>query len=753
MCEGYVLSSWEVVDVNRENGSLKLRPVWTKCPEDPGPIIAGVFLSLVFVVAFLLNMMVVVTVATSYTLKRYLYCHLLLNLCLTCLVDCFLNLSVAIVYVTTAPWRFGYAVSYVNGFTINLMNSEMAFIVVLVAGDRMAAARRNSSFINMKKYKMWIAVSLTWLAALLLAAPLLLGHVVSMPYRNRYSCSVADPQDKYYLIAHVVLVVAVPTVVLLVMAVLVARTFHRERRKQRRVKSSQTMGYFDQILMTPYFRNEFYPTLAAGGIVCGYLFFWLPFTALTTISPIITDHWVNDTSSDNSDDPSTLFVPSLRVVQAKAMLDQGQLHALNSTANQLGSDMSSTNLTLEDLLIPEVVKSPAFDTVAVWLRFLYTVLVPSVVFLTLRDVRLKCESLILCCRPSSVDAASPKPSRPLYASRQDNQGGRGTAKSSKKNKNGNKDTINFKTPILFSTSDGLHIRTVEETYQDMVNKPVAAFPWSATSEQEPKFTYKICDLVLGHEDLTDFDGQFHIDDNYDYERDPEAVGLGEEHSVVLGAHRAAMGQKAPPAPSAEDEGEGETPERRGSVKVDYRPPTPPRVQVMGNDHAKNIGEALENYDKNKKGRKVVRFATMLNQEIPRPSSVQSSVLNSSANSSRSSDSGILADSEAAAPAPTRVSAPAPAPSAAQLLANREALFSERKTDAKPRFSRKPPAGSKKSRKPGPAGGAGRGGRRGVVSKRVKGIKSRHLPPVARSPSVPPRRFSTPQDGSRLVLIL
>lgn len=733
MCEGYVLSSWEVVDVNRVNGSLKLRPVWTKCPEDYGPIVAGVFLSLVFVIAFLLNMMVIVTVATSYTLKRYLYCHLLLNLCLTCLVDCFLNLSVAIVYVTTAPWRFGYAVSYINGFTINLMNSEMAFVVVLVAGDRMAAAKRNTSFLNMKKYKMWLAVSLTWVVSILLASPLLLGHVLSMPYRNRYSCSVADPQDHYYLIAHVVLVVAAPTVALLVMAILVGRIFHRERRKQRRVKNSQTLSYFDQILMTPYFRNEFYPTLAVGGVVFGYLIFWLPFTALTTINPMLTDHWRNDTSQEDTDDPSALFVPSLRVMtQARAMLDQGQLHELNTTNNQLGSNMETTNLTVEDHLIPEMVRSPVFDTVAVWLRFLYSVLVPMVVFLTLQEVRFKCENLIFCCRPTSVDAASPKPSRPLYASTHLSQNGKDTAKSNKKNKNNNKDTINFKTPILFSTSDGLHIRTVEDTFQDMVvNKP-AAFPWSATAEQEPKFVYNLCDLVVGYEDLTDFDGQYHIDDNYDYERDPEAAALEEGNSVVLGAHRAAMGQKPLPRLSAEDEEESR--EEQRSLKVEYRPPTPPRVQVVGNDPAVIVGDTVVDDGRNRRGRKVVRFAEVLSQEIPRPSSAQSNLLNSSANSSRSSDSGIIADSEQEASTAPRHFKPRKTPS-------------EPRSIPKPKFSRKPPAAPRKTRKPGPPGGPGRGGRRPMVSTRVKGIKSRHLPAQARSPSVP-RRFSMHRNTTR-----
>ncbi|XP_042213389.1 uncharacterized protein LOC121860358 [Homarus americanus] len=724
MCEGYQIRF--DVAFKKENDTVItiLKPVITKCPEDPGPIIAGVFLSIIFLGAFLLNLMVVVTVATSYTLKRFLYCHLLINLSLSCMIDCFLNLSIAIGYVTTAPWRFGYGVSYFNGFTINMMNSEMAFAVLLLAVDRLAAAKKYTSYLNSEKYKLGVVIGVTWVVAFILASPLVCGFVLSMPYKNRYSCSVADPRDDYYLITHLLLIVCLPTLVMVVLVCVISVTFHRERKKQKRIKGNQTMSYFDQILMTPYFRNEFYPSVFVICAVIAYVMLWLPFTGLTTISPMMTKHWANETTEDSPDDDFSRFLPTTRsnFRVSRAMVDATQLEALNSTNATLPSDMTPdmTNITMDEGFIPEIVDTPAFDTVAVWFRFIFNIVVPILVFITLREVRTKCEALIMCCRPNSVDVASPKPSRPPYIS---SLPGTGTAekkagdtKSQKKQKKDNKNTINCKTPILFSTSEGLHIRTIGDTYLDMKENR-SLLPFNRQNNDQPKFVYNLCDVMLGYEDLTDFDGQFHIDDSYDFEGDPEAENLGKGNAVVIGAQRAALGQKGQGPAESNDEEEGT------NFNIDYRPPTPPKVQVVGNDSAVNFGNALEAEDvnKHKKGKKV-RFATLLNEEIPRPRSAESSILNSSANSSRSTDSGIMADNERnSAQQDNENRKP-------RLNVNNRQQAAKKQTNkpgVKARATRKPPP-PKKVGAPSSKIPSGPKTPKKVVSSKIRNIKSRHM---------------------------
>ncbi|XP_047473444.1 uncharacterized protein LOC125028136 [Penaeus chinensis] len=709
MCEGYQFNL--VFDFEWINGTLvpTVRPVLKPCPEDPRPIIAGVFLSLIFVGAFLLNMVVVVTVATSYTLKRFLYCHILINLCVTCMIDCIFNLTISIGYVTSAPWRFGYSMSFFNGFTINMLNSEMGFAVLLLAIDRLAAAKKYTRYLNLNECKIGLVIGFTWVVAFALASPIACGFIFSIPYRNRYSCSVADPHDDYYLIVHFILVVVFSTITLIVLMVITSVTFHRERRKQKKIKGNQTMGYFDQILMTPYFRTEFYPAVFSICITVAYLLLWLPFTVTTTIGPMISQHWANETTEESNSDSYSIFDPKDRDgIKRRAMLDESQLFSLNNTMSpNVTSEMASkmNNMTMNENLIPEVVDTPVSDTVFIWFRYIFDIVVPILVFIVLKDVRAKCESLIMCCRPNSVDVASPKPMRPPYLKQMSTPGTaeKESGSKPKKQKGSGKNTIGFKTPILFATSEGLHIRTVEETYLDMIdNKPLIGFSRQNTSE--PVFTYDLCDVMLGYEDLTDFDGQYHIDDDDNYDRDSIAADLAQSNPVVMGANRAAMGQK----PQIISEDEDDIP-----PDVEIRPPTPPKVQIVGNEPAVNLGDDVDvDAKRNKKGKKVVRFATMLNEEIPRLDSPDSSsLLDSSSASAGSSDSGIMADNERSSATP-------------------------HDEDRKPRFSvnrsrnaQRSPAGSEPNpppRRPQPPAKKGPSAPKKVIASKVRNIKSRHM---------------------------
>ncbi|KAK7073290.1 hypothetical protein SK128_028066 [Halocaridina rubra] len=645
MCEGYELN----IVIEKVNGSFVIRPVITKCPEDPTPIIAATFLSVIFVAAFLLNIMVVVTVSTSYTLKRFLFCRLLVNLCTTCIIDCFLNISVAIGYVTTFPWRFGHYLNYFNAFTINMLNSEMAFAVLLLTVDRILAVKKSKQYLGMAKYKLGIWVCLSWLVALGMALPLLLGVIQSMPYRNRYSCAVADPLDDFYLIVHV-LVVGISTIVMLCLIIAISVTFHRERKKQKKVRSNQTISYIDQILMTPYFRNEFYPAVFVAAVFIAYLICWVPFLTLSTVGPMITKHWANETEEESElDDTFSLFNPKQRsgIRMTKAMLDESTLQALNQTniTSEVTTDMS--NITVNPWQIPEIIGTPAYETAFIWLRFIFDLLVPILVFAILQDVKAKCEGLIMWCRPNSVTVASPKPSRPTYINRipsNDTFDVKGQSSKSLKKQKSSKDSINFKTPILFATSEGLHIRTVEETYLDMVESKPLIPGFSRQSSEAPRFTYDLCDVLLGYEELTDFEAQFYMNHSEDHDKGQREPNLAAANPVVISANRVALGQKPKHTQPAEDTSE-EVP-----VQGAARPPTPPKVQIKGNDHAIEFGDTIElDVDKKSKGRKNVRFAQILSEEIPRPGTGESSILNTSVNSSRSSDSGIMADSETTSP--------------------------------------------------------------------------------------------------------
>ncbi|XP_045606028.1 rhodopsin-like [Procambarus clarkii] len=373
---------------------FKEKAIIGPCVEDPMSIIAGSFLSVIFLVAFILNLMVMVTVSTSYTLKRFLYCHLLINLCLASMVDCLFNLSIAIGYVFTTQWRFGYEINYLNSFTMNMMNSVMGFAVLMLAIDRLASSKKYNSCFYASQSDLAIMILTTWVLSFLMAVPLVIGRIKSMPYRNRYSCSVADPRDDSYLIFHLVLVVCVPPVVMVVLVCISSVIFFRERRKEMTNKGNQMAGFFERRTNSSYYQNEFHIAVFVTCTVVGYLAFWLPFTALTTINPMLTQDWASETTggSGRSTNP---------VANAT--------NVANSTSSNATSNASKSTNGVG--IIPEIIGSPIFDTVAVWFRFSFHVLMPVLVLIILREVRAKCKDLVTCRRQESVDVASLMPTQ------------------------------------------------------------------------------------------------------------------------------------------------------------------------------------------------------------------------------------------------------------------------------------------------------------------------------------------------------
>ena len=162
----------------------------------------------------------------------------------------------------------------------------------------------------------------------------------------------ADPRDDLYLIAHSILVVGAASALTAAATVATVITFHRERRKQKKIKGNKTMGYIEQILMTPYFRTEFYPSLYSCCLALAYGVLWLPFTCINILGPMVSAHWAsgrsNTTSSEGGDEDFMLFDPAANdQLLRRAMLEQDAANA-NATADAANITISS------DYLIPEV---------------------------------------------------------------------------------------------------------------------------------------------------------------------------------------------------------------------------------------------------------------------------------------------------------------------------------------------------------------------------------------------------------------
>ncbi|XP_047738468.1 uncharacterized protein LOC125178536 [Hyalella azteca] len=606
------------------NQSVKLVPYkkYERCPEDPGPIIAAVFLTLIFVVSVVLSIMIIVTIITSFSLKKLLYSKLILNICSVVILDCFLNLTIALVYVSTAPWQFGYPVCYINSFFMLLITLEMILAIALFAMDRLLVLRKFAPYLSMSKNKVTALILLTWLISLSLSLPVVVGFS-SMPYKMRYSCSVADSRDDEYLIVRLIIVIIFPVFMLFFILFITCYIFHTEKTKHKKVKGGQTYTYLDQILMTPYYRNEIYPSLCMMALVVAYFIFWLPFAFLITLDPLLSQDWFNKT------EPS------------------GQILS--------GANTSNTNTTNH---IPEMINTPVYETVFIWFRFIFDLLVPIIIFTSLKDVRLKCENLIMCCRPATIDATSPKHMNSTFMKTPKSSGFAELKYTSKKTKNDQKNMVSFNTPVLFVTDDGLQIRTVDETYAE-VSDHKSLLGFNKNANPEPKFSYESCDIVMPSEEFTDFEGEFDISEDIvpkkhyaqlqdDYEDEKSFT-----EQVIMGANRALMAQKAEEDENLNnrhiDSEAGGLQSRPESVKEEKKPNKVAEIderEMM--EVEEKFDETIDLNEKPKKAKKHVRFDTEnLIQSIPRPRSNESSIGDDEFEtvSINSNDSGVWADSE------------------------------------------------------------------------------------------------------------
>lgn len=604
------------------------RLVYEKCPVDVGPIIAIIALILIFIAAFVLSTLIVIAISTSFTLRKALVNRFFIALCAIVMVDSLLNMLMSVCYVAVKQWKFGYTACLFNSYIMNTLSIQMALGILILVVDRTLVALKAGTYMSLSKSKTKITLTilLSWVLSLGFSAiPHCLGIDSTLPYRKRYSCSVANYLDEYLLLPQSVILIVVITLILVVCVIVTLYKFHREQKRHRKVRGNQTLTYFDQILMTPYYRNEAYSTACVSILTLGYLLLWYPFTCVITLTPLNTSHWNNETTRAIMPEEKPLIQFEAKITQCQ------QIKTRINGPNYDAEALNKTSTNSSTYLIPEMTNTPDYELVFVWFRYIYDLFVPLIILFILKDVRAKCKALIFACRPNTVDSASPRrmspPSQNSFHSLM-----------SKEKQPKHDNIVNFKTPILFATSEGLHIRTIEETYQEMQeSRPLISFGKSSTIE--PQFNYELCDVTLGNEDAADFAECLGPEEDQDFAKNPLNIEKSYSNPVIEKAHRVAAGQNINDITSyflssANSHGK--------------RPPTPPKpkyTEPADNSAAEEM-VPIDLEQRPRKSNKIVRFNTDLNEEILQGTlSEADSALELSNGSKVSNGSGHLADIE------------------------------------------------------------------------------------------------------------
>jgi len=167
------------------------------------------------------------------------------------------------------------------------------------------------------------------------------------------------------------------------------------------------------------------------------------------------------------------------------------------------------------VLPPELkmIETGDYDCIFVWCRYTFTILVPIVIFLIHKEVRKKCEHMFCCCccknntvvhldTVRSVSASVEKrvlsSAAEIVQARKDS-----TKKRYRTRKDKYRRIAHYRTPVLFATSEGLHLRIVDDELEDSYyfnETEVGGRAAAGGKEQcwtvEPRFLCEFCDVAL-----------------------------------------------------------------------------------------------------------------------------------------------------------------------------------------------------------------------------------------------------------------
>ncbi|TRY77226.1 hypothetical protein TCAL_10565 [Tigriopus californicus] len=485
------------------NGSLV--PVTTSVEQEDasGPNISGTiiqvfFLIVIFIVGVIGNMFMTGTIWSSITLHRLPFNILLLNLGLICLLECLLNVMLSAVYLIFEPWNFGSVVCMLNSFFMEVLPVMYTFMLVNLCFDRALALRNplqyKKSVLKARMIKCYLLF--IWLLAILSASPVLINVLENWPFPVRYSCQPMHELTVFYGILTGIVCYLVAWLAMIVAMTLIQRYITSEKRKERKAMRGQ-QGKFSThtafFFANAHLWNELKNVMLISVLLIMYLVLMGPYVVRTKVDQITEvydyDYYRNLTL------PHYVKSPNLNATTTTTS-NPTPTNAPNSpTPTSTGAVGDSNNDGLTQVT-PSKWKRPEvkadfltiMDTIFVWLRYIHAALVPWVIFGLHKDLRKKAKDLVCCFRPNSVENASPRPIS-AYLRRQ--------RKELQKQKKKFKNITNYSVPVLFATSEGLHLRVVDDNHQGLPEHK--GFLEESIKSQwtvDPEFLTEFCDLQV-----------------------------------------------------------------------------------------------------------------------------------------------------------------------------------------------------------------------------------------------------------------
>lgn len=252
-------------------------------------------LAIITAISFVGNLLLVVTICQSASLRRIHFNKHIINLAIINLFTCILAMPMALGYSITNNWDYGDIVCRVYAHFLFSMSIATCLSILVMNLDRLIAVHNPGLYpqkINSQRTSLFITA--VWLLALLFPLPLSLDVVSATPFPNRYICSIAAGSSINYLVSLYIVCFAAPPIINLVLFAYIAREALRER--ESGLTGASSTGPSESIL---------WPEVQTAGVVFIIFLLWLftelPYFTLTSIEQYIHSDAVNGQISYSAD--------------------------------------------------------------------------------------------------------------------------------------------------------------------------------------------------------------------------------------------------------------------------------------------------------------------------------------------------------------------------------------------------------------------------------------------------------------------
>jgi hypothetical protein len=184
----------------------------------------AILLALLIIVSFVSNLLLIASIVSSHKLRSTILYRLFINLAAINLMDTVVDQFASLLYVANGQWLFGAWFCQLNAFTIQLIDFEAFIGIAVIAIDRSIALLIDQQYSRqITPFRLNCALIAVWLIGICLNVSLLIGIIPVNVYPYRYLCAISSQSPIAYTIALILIYLSIFLVLLVCSALILSR--------------------------------------------------------------------------------------------------------------------------------------------------------------------------------------------------------------------------------------------------------------------------------------------------------------------------------------------------------------------------------------------------------------------------------------------------------------------------------------------------------------------------------------------------